>query len=146
MKSRGSRLSCGSTLASGSATALAISGSNGGTVKALTIIRNLSLITVAGRGMMGVPGNLGIPNAMGVLPGMTAFATKLMKDKMETLQVPCVREYLQMLVDAGAKLYGCKMSVDMMDLKKEDFIDGIEYGGAATFLKFAGETDVCLFI
>jgi peroxiredoxin family protein len=36
-----------------------------------------------------------------------------------------VREYLQMLVDAGAKLYGCKMSVDMMDLKKEDFIDGV---------------------
>jgi peroxiredoxin family protein len=56
---------------------------------------------------------------------MTAFATKLMKGKMEDLQVPCVREYLQMLVDAGAKLYGCKMTVDMMDLKKEDFIDGV---------------------
>ena len=75
--------------------------------------------------MMGVPGNLGIPNIMGALPGMTAFATKLMKDKMEKLEVPCVREYLQMLVDAGAKLYGCKMSVDMMGLKKEDFIDGV---------------------
>ena len=75
--------------------------------------------------MMGVPGNLGIPNIMGALPGMTAFATKLMKDKMAELQVPCVREYLQMLVDAGAKLYGCKMSVDMMGLKKEDFIDGV---------------------
>ncbi len=76
-------------------------------------------------GMMGVPGNLGIPNCLGVFPGMTAFATKLMKDKMGDLQVPCVREYLQMLVDAGAKLYGCKMSVDMMGLKKEDFIDGV---------------------
>ena len=75
--------------------------------------------------MMGVPGNLGIPNLMGVLPGMTGFATKLMKDKMTNLQVPPVREYLQMLVDAGAKLYACKMSVDMMDLKKEDFIDGV---------------------
>ena len=75
--------------------------------------------------MMGVPGNLGIPNIMGALPGMTAFATKLMKDKMAELEVPCVREYLQMLVDAGAKLYGCKMSVDMMGLKKEDFIDGV---------------------
>ena len=75
--------------------------------------------------MMGVPGNLGIPNIMGALPGMTAFATKLMKDKMAELQVPCVREYLQMLVDAGAKLYGCKMTVDMMGLKKEDFIDGV---------------------
>ena len=76
--------------------------------------------------MMGVDtGNLGIPNIMGVLPGMTAFATKLMKDKMAGLEVPPVREYLQMLADAGAKLYACKMSVDMMGLKMDDFVDGV---------------------
>ncbi len=76
--------------------------------------------------MMGVKNeNLGIPNVMGVLPGMTAFATKLMKDKMAALEVPTVREYLQMLVDAGAKLYACKMSVDMFGLKQENFIDGV---------------------
>ena len=76
--------------------------------------------------MMGVDtGNLGIPNFMGVLPGMTAFATKLMKDKMAKIEVPSVREYLQMLVDAGAKLYACKMSVDMMELKMDDFVDGV---------------------
>jgi len=77
--------------------------------------------------MMGVnTGNLGIPNIMGVLPGMTAFATKLMKDKMAKLEVPTVKEYLQMLVDAGAKMYACKMSVDMFELKKEDFVDGVQ--------------------
>ncbi|HAD05856.1 MAG TPA: hypothetical protein DCE76_01720 [Anaerolineaceae bacterium] len=75
--------------------------------------------------MMGIPGNLGIPNIVGVLPGMTAFATKLMKDKMKALEVPPVREYLQMLVDAGAKLYACKMSVDMMGLSKDDFVEGV---------------------
>lgn len=77
-------------------------------------------------GMMGVPGNLGIPNMVGMLPGMTGISTKLMKDKMTSIGVPCVREYLQMLVDAGAKLYACKMSVDMMGLKKEDFVEGVE--------------------
>lgn len=76
--------------------------------------------------MMGVnTGNLGIPNALGVLPGMTAFATKLMSDKMDGIDVPPVREYLEMLVDAGAKLYACKMSVDMMDLDKDDFVEGV---------------------
>ncbi len=75
--------------------------------------------------MMGVPGYLGIPQFMGGLPGMTPFATKLMKDKMAALGVPTVREYLEMLVDAGAKLYACKMSVDMFGLKKEDFIPGV---------------------
>ena len=76
--------------------------------------------------MMGIDtGNLGIPNIMGVLPGMTAFATKLMKDKMKGLDVPPVREYLQMLVDGGAELYACKMSVDMMGVGMEDFVEGV---------------------
>ncbi len=76
--------------------------------------------------MMGVnTGNLGIPNILGVIPGMTAFATKLMKDKMAALDVPPVGEYVQMLVDGGAKLYACKMSVDMMGLKMDDFVDGV---------------------
>jgi peroxiredoxin family protein len=77
--------------------------------------------------LMGLnTGNLGIPNLLGVLPGMTAFATKIMKDKMQKLEVPTVREYLEMLVDGGAKLYACKMSVDMFGLKKEDFVEGVE--------------------
>ena len=55
--------------------------------------------------MMGVKtGNLGIPNIMGVLPGMTAFATKLMRDKIADLDVPPVGEFVQMLADAGAHL------------------------------------------
>jgi peroxiredoxin family protein len=40
--------------------------------------------------------------------------------------VPTVREYMQMLVDGGAKLYACKMSVDLNGLKKEDFVDGVQ--------------------
>ena len=77
--------------------------------------------------MMGLhSGNLGIPNLVGMLPGMTAFATKLMKDKIAALEVPPVGEFLQMMVDGGAKLYACKMSVDMMGLKPEDFIEGVQ--------------------
>ena len=76
--------------------------------------------------MMGIKtDNGGIPNLLGVLPGMTAVATKLMKDKMHSIGVPPVSEYLSMLVDGGAHLYACKMSVDMMGLKKEDFVDGV---------------------
>jgi peroxiredoxin family protein len=76
--------------------------------------------------MMGIhTGNLGIPNWMAVLPGMTAFATWLMHKKIAGVGAPPVGEYLQMLVDGGAKLYACKMSVDMMGLKKEDFVDGV---------------------
>jgi peroxiredoxin family protein len=77
--------------------------------------------------MMGVnTGNMGIPNALGVIPGMTAFATNLMKKKIADVGAPPVREYLQMLVDGGAKLYACKMSVDMMGLGMDDFVEGVE--------------------
>jgi peroxiredoxin family protein len=94
--------------------------------------------------MMGVKtGNLGIPNIMGVLPGMTAFATKLMRDKIKGLDVPPVREFMQMLADAGAKMYACKMSVDMMDLKKEDFVDGVEaIVTAAEFIDMTEDTQI----
>jgi peroxiredoxin family protein len=76
--------------------------------------------------MMGVPGYVGIPQIMGIIPGMTAFASALMKSKMKKLEVPTVREYLEMMSDAGAEMYACKMSVDMFGLKKEDFIDGVK--------------------
>jgi len=74
--------------------------------------------------MMGLPtGNLGIPNLMGVIPGMTRFATWLMKKKIKEVGAPPVREYLEMMQDGGAKLYACKMTCDMMGLGKADFID-----------------------
>ena len=77
--------------------------------------------------MMGLPtGNLGIPNMMGILPGMTAFSSWFMKSKMNELQVPTVREYLEMLSDGGAKMYGCKMTVDMFGIKMEDFLPCVE--------------------
>lgn len=76
--------------------------------------------------MMGVPGYIGIPQWMGVLPGMTPFATALMKSKMKKLGVPTVREYLEMLSDAGAKMYACKMSVDMFGLTQDDFLPCVE--------------------
>ncbi len=76
--------------------------------------------------MMGIPGYIGIPQWMGALPGMTPFATALMKSKMKKLGVPTVREYLEMLSDAGAKMHACKMSVDMFGLSQDDFLPCVE--------------------
>lgn len=77
--------------------------------------------------LMGLPtGNLGIPSLMGIIPGMTAFTSWFMKKKIAEVGAPPVGEYIQMLVDGGAHLYGCKMTVDMFGLKKEDFVDGVQ--------------------
>jgi peroxiredoxin family protein len=66
--------------------------------------------------MMGVHAdNVDIPNLVGVLPGMTALATKLMKDKMRALGVPPVSEYLQMLVDGVIDIVTASDFIDMAE-------------------------------
>jgi peroxiredoxin family protein len=48
--------------------------------------------------------------------------------------------------EAEVKLIACQMTVDLFDLDTADFIDGVEYAGAAAFFEFAGESDICLYI
>ena len=63
-----------------------------------------------------------MPTLLGALPGMSAFATSMMKKEMEKIDIPPVDEFLEMIKDAGAELYACKATVDMFHLTKEDFV------------------------
>lgn len=58
--------------------------------------------------------------------------------------VPSIPELVSMAQEMGVKIIACQMTMDVMNLKKEDFIDGIEVGGAVTFLDFAQEANVTL--
>ena len=83
--------------------------------------------TMLGNTAMHMPGSdRHIPQGLGGLPGMTTFATKMLKKQIGDLDVPEIPEFLEMLHDMGATLWACKMSVDMMDLEKDDMIDQIE--------------------
>ena len=83
--------------------------------------------TMLGNTAMHMPGSTKhLPQGLGGLPGMTAFATKMLKDQIAGMDVPEVPEFLQMLHDMGARLWACKMSVDMMGLTKDDMFDGVE--------------------
>jgi peroxiredoxin family protein len=80
-------------------------------------------VATVGNPAMRVPDAKGVPlpTVLGAIPGMSAFATSMMKKEMEKLDIPPVREFLQMIKDAGGELYACKATVDMFHLKKEDF-------------------------
>jgi peroxiredoxin family protein len=80
-------------------------------------------VATVGNPAMRVPDAKGfpMPTVLGAIPGMSAFATSMMKKEMEKLDIPPVREFLQMIKDAGGELYACKATVDMFHLKKEDF-------------------------
>ncbi|WP_347925527.1 DsrE/DsrF/DrsH-like family protein [Pontimicrobium sp. SW4] len=67
-----------------------------------------------------------IPTMIGGLPGMEAFATKMMKKEMEKLDMPPVGEFIEILSDSGCKLWACKLAVDMFHLKEEDLIDELD--------------------
>jgi peroxiredoxin family protein len=67
-----------------------------------------------------------MPTMIGGLPGMEALATKMMKSKMEKLDIPPVSEFLEIMVASGVKIWACKLAMEMFDLKREDLIDDIE--------------------
>lgn len=66
-----------------------------------------------------------IPTLLGGLPGMESFATNMMKKEMEKLDIPPVGEFIEILEASGAKLWACKLAMDMFHLEREDLVDEI---------------------
>jgi peroxiredoxin family protein len=89
--------------------------------------------------------SMGIPPAIGAAPGMGVMASRMMKKQIEELDFPEVREFLEILLDSGAKLYACKMSMDMMKLRADDLIPGCEIIGAMEFMELSEDAQI-LFI
>jgi len=85
-----------------------------------------------------------VPNIIGMLPGMTGMATGMMNNWMKKANVAKLSELLEMAVEGGVRMIACQMSMDVMGIKKEDLIDGIEVAGAAAFLSYASENAMTL--
>jgi len=101
-------------------------------------------------------GNPGMPMPMGMdkwfpvlglaLPGMQGMMTAMMKKKMQSKGIASLEELRSLCQEAEVKMVACQMTVDLFDMDRNDFIDGVEYAGAAAFFEFAGESDICLYI
>ena len=101
-------------------------------------------------------GNPGMPMPMGMnswfpvlgtaIPGMETMMTSMMKNTIKSKGVATIVELRDLCLEADAKLIGCQMTIDLFDMKREDFIDDIDIGGAATYFEHAGEANVNLFI
>lgn len=108
--------------------------------------RNLDHIKISPLANPAMPMPVPMPVLVQALPGMESMATMMMKNKMKAKGVASLEELRSLCLEADVKFIACQMTVDLFEFSKSDFIDGIEYGGAATFMKFAGESDVCLYI
>jgi peroxiredoxin family protein len=88
-----------------------------------------------------------MPNVlMGNVPGFETMATSLMKQTFKKKGVATIEELRDICIESDVKLIGCQMTMDVFGFEKDDFVDGVDVGGAATFLEFAAESDIQLFI
>ena len=90
--------------------------------------------------------DLKIPTFLQAFPGFNAAATGMMKKTFANKGVSTVGELREMCADLGVEMIGCQMTMDVFGFKKEEFIDEAEIGGAATFLEFASDSNVSLFV
>ncbi len=79
-----------------------------------------------GNPAMRMPGGLPFPTLLGVIPGVEAGVSAMMKSQMEKLDIPGVKEFLEMIDAGGGEVYACKVAMDMFKLKKEDLWEGVK--------------------
>ena len=112
----------------------------------LQLLRKKLDLKVSPLGNPGMPMPMPVPIVLQALPGMQGMMTAMMRRKMKSKGVASVEDLRNLCIEADVKFVGCQMTVDLFDFRPEEFIDNLEFGGAATFFEFAGESDVCLFI
>ncbi len=77
---------------------------------------------------------------------MMGMGTKMIKGIMKQHNVEPLEKLLQSVKDNGGKLVACRMSMELMGIKKEEMIDGVEDGGVAAYLADAEKGNINLFI
>jgi len=113
----------------------------------LQILRkDLSHIELSPLANPAMPMPVPMPVLVSALPGMQSIATSMMKQKIKKHGVASLDELRALALEADVKLIACQMTLDLFEFDKSEFIDGIDFGGAATFLEFAGKADITLFI
>jgi peroxiredoxin family protein len=108
--------------------------------------KDLSDVKISPLANPAMPMPVPMPVLMQALPGMESMATMMMKKKLKSKGVASLDELRELCLEADVKFVACQMTVDLFEFETSEFISNVEYGGAATFMKFAGESDVCLFI
>ena len=81
---------------------------------------------VVGNSALRLPGGLRMPTLLGVIPGMEAFTSTMMKTEMAKLDIPPVCEFLELIKAGGGHVYACKLAMDMFKFKKEDLCEHVD--------------------
>ena len=94
----------------------------------------------------GMPMPMPMPELVNALPGMQSMATMMMKSMFKKKNVAPIKELLDVVRESGVRLIACQMTMDVFGFTQDDFVAGVEFGGAAAFLSYARRSHVTLFI
>src|SRR6266511_29042 len=87
-----------------------------------------------------------IPDIVSSLPGMVPLASRMMRSRFAIHNVATIGELLDAARDIGVRLIACRMTMEVFGYREADFIDGVEFGGAAAFMSQARRSHVTMFI
>ncbi len=107
---------------------------------------NADKLKISPVGNPALPMPVPVPALISTFPGMEALATAMMKSKFKKHGVATIGQLLALAQESGVKLIACQMTMDVMGVKREDIIDGVEIGGAATWMDAAADAQINLFI
>ena len=114
------------------------------------LLKDLKLqVTAAGNPAMKMPMggmHMGLPNIVTAIPGVDAACSVMMKNLIKKKGVASIEELREMAVEAEVRMIACQMTMDLFEYSKDDMIDGIDIGGAATYIECATQSDINLFI
>ncbi|MGH8837405.1 MAG: DsrE/DsrF/DrsH-like family protein [Actinomycetes bacterium] len=103
-------------------------------------------LKVAPVGNPAMPMPVPMPDLVTAMPGMVSLATKMMKARFNRHNVATIETLLDNARELGVRLVGCQMTIDVFGYSHDDFIDGVEFGGAAAFMSEARKAHVTMFI
>ena len=106
-------------------------------------------VTAAGNTAMKMPMmgmHMTLPNLMTAIPGVDAACSVMMKNLIKKKGVASIDDLRDMAVEAEVRLIACQMTMDLFEYGEDEMIDGIEIGGAATYIECASQADINLFI
>ena len=97
-------------------------------------------------GNPAMPMPVPMPDLVTAMPGMVTVASKMMKKKFADKNVATIGELLETCREMEVRLIACQMTVDVFGYEQTDFIEGVEFGGAAAFMADARKSNLTLFI
>ena len=94
--------------------------------------------------LMGM--HMKMPNIVSTLPGVDAACSTMMKNLIKKKGVASIHDLREAAIESDVTLIGCQMTMDLFEWSQDDMIEGIEIGGAATYMERALKSDMNLFI